>query len=180
MTYDPAAHAYYDDQGARVPSVTQILQSAGLCGDPRYYRAGSADRGSRVHLALEEIVKFGETILDDDEIRPYVDSFREWFAKLSPRPLQSEVKVEGRDPIHYGGTVDLVGEGMLVDYKTGSPAPWHRVQLCAYGLALGHSTLGALYLKRGKPAVLRIVSKLEMEDGRAAWRKAASEWGGWE
>jgi hypothetical protein len=150
MTYDPAAHAYYDDQGARVPSVTQILQSAGLCGDPRYYRAGSADRGSRVHLALEEIVKFGE------------------------------VKVEGRDPIHYGGTVDLVGEGMLVDYKTGSPAPWHRVQLCAYGLALGHSTLGALYLKRGKPAVLRIVSKLEMEDGRAAWRKAASEWGGWE
>jgi hypothetical protein len=179
MTYDPALHRYYDDEGRRIPGVSDILKAGGLQGDPRYYREGARERGNRVHMALEEIVKYGETLLDDDEIRPYVDSFREWFAKLSPRPLQSEVKVEGFDPIHYGGTVDLVGEGMLVDYKTGSPAPWHRVQLCAYGLALGLETLGALYLKPGKPAVLRIVSRLEMEDGRAAWRKAASEWGGW-
>jgi hypothetical protein len=178
VTFDPVAHAYFDDQGARLPSVSQIIQAAGLSGDPRFYRQGAAERGARVHLALEEIVKHGETLLDDDEIRPYVDSFRDWLAKLFPRPLQAEVKVQGRDPIPYGGTVDLVGEGMLVDYKTGAPAPWHRVQLCAYGLALGIETLGALYLKPGKPAVLRIVSKLEMEDGKAAWRKAASEWGG--
>jgi len=176
MTYDPETHTYFDASGARLPSVTQILQAAGLCGDPRFYRAGSADRGSRVHLALEEIVKYGDTILDDEEIRPYVDSFREWLAKLSPRPIQAEVKVEGSDPIPYAGTVDLLPEGMLIDYKTGSPASWHRVQLCAYGLALGLETLGALYLKPGKPAVLRIVSKAEMEEGRDKWREACARW----
>lgn len=177
MLYDPETHTYYRKWMQAVPSVTQILQAAGLCGDPRFYRAGAADRGSRVHAILEEMDLYGDSLLEiDDEVRPYVDSYLAWRDKMPEIKMEVEKRIDGSWPIEYAGRADRIRGPMVIDIKAGAPAPWHRVQLFAYALALGLELAGALYLRPGRPATLRVVSRAEMEEAREKWAGACAKW----
>jgi hypothetical protein len=183
MTYDPETHTYYDASGARVPSGTQILSAAGHCGDPRFYRAGAAERGSRVHLITEELDRYGETLMEiDDEVGPYVAAFQAWAKDHNPAAV--EVLCSGSYPIPYAGRIDRLYkidglDGLtVVDIKTGAPAPWHRVQLYAYALALGEPNSAALYLSPGKPARLVVTSLQQAEEAGVKWAEACERWPG--
>lgn len=180
MTYRPEDHTYWDGE-TRVPSVTQILSAAGLCGNSAFYRAGAADRGSRVHAITEELDRYGEALMEiDAEAAPYVASFQEWARGRVP--LDIEVMIEGDWPMPYAGRVDRLYKldgldgRVVVDIKTGNPAPWHRIQLQAYALALEEPNAAALYIRPDKPARLVVMSQAQSQEAIQAWAEACKAW----
>ncbi|MSR15332.1 MAG: hypothetical protein EXR86_12370 [Gammaproteobacteria bacterium] len=131
LTFDPQAHVYRVD-GEVVPSVTQILEHAGMisafCKDPL-----AAERGSRVH---EACALLAQNQLDlatlDERIMGYVLSYAAFLGAASNWTL---IRVEQRvfEPLHqYAGTYDALFHGWLIDLKSGGPAKWHALQLAAY------------------------------------------------
>jgi hypothetical protein len=97
--------------------------------------ARAADRGTKVHKICEGIIQgFGELDVDD-ETRPYVESFKQWWEKG-----QEVIAIEERfwdDELHITGQLDLIiktSEGLaIVDLKTSSkPSPTWEAQGSAY------------------------------------------------
>lgn len=123
--FDPAEHAYYLD-GARLPSVTQILHEAGIGTDysmvPPQILEHKRQVGVAVHAACR-LVDEGE--LDEstvaDEIAPYVGSYQQFLADTGFRaigtelPLYDEVRGYAGTPDVWG---DLNGRFALLDRKT--------------------------------------------------------------
>lgn len=110
-------HVYRVD-GIIKPGANQILKAVAPPKDwgqvPEYYR----DRGLAVHAAIDLYLKgqLDEESLDPACI-PYFNQFRAWLHKneaaglvMSERPLYSE-------PYDFCGTVDLIINGTIFDYK---------------------------------------------------------------
>ncbi len=128
LTFDPASHTYTKD-GRVLPSVTQILQAAGII-DTSWFTEQAAWRGSVVHKCcyLDD-----EGILDEasvaEEAKGYLDAWRLFKAQVpmnfvaSEQPLCSGL---------YAGTPDRDAEWAVVDIKTGAILPWVGLQLAAY------------------------------------------------
>jgi hypothetical protein len=148
--FDEEEHVYRVD-GRIVPSVTQIIELAGI-GQSSATASGfeiseavmeaAAERGTIVHRAIE-LDSRGE--LDDDsldeETASYVSAWREFVADTGFVAVASELRFYER-PNRYAGTIDLVGyigdEPTVIDIKTGSVGlkPWHQLQLAAYARPL--------------------------------------------
>lgn len=140
MIFNPDLHEYRDN-GAVIPSVTQILTRAGIIDD-RWYTRESCERGSAVHDFCAQYAigirydKLGRA-LDSLE---YVNAFSSWIEDHSAYALHTECLVEGNIVGNrYAGTFDLLllmnGKRVLIDIKTGTRAKWHPTQLAAYSLA---------------------------------------------
>lgn len=136
LTMD-AAHVYRF-AGAELISVTQAIRDAGLMGDTSFFTDESRDRGTYVHQACEWLDR-GDLDTDalDPALRPYVAAY-EWF-RHDYEPEWAVIEGQRADmALHYAGTVDRVGvlKGrkyqVVLDIKSGVPAPWHRIQLSAY------------------------------------------------
>lgn len=141
MTFDPARHEYREDDGTPIPSVTQILKTAGVIDD-RWYTAEARDKGSAAHKLCERYAngerydKHGRPMCD----LPYVNAFARWVMDYSPWAIATECRVYHRlNGKPYAGTFDLLaeieGRRELIDIKTGAKAKWHAVQLAAYAMA---------------------------------------------
>lgn len=142
LVFEALGHRYFLG-GKQIPSVTGIMRP--LSG--AYYRtvnddilANAANRGTAVHEAAENYIKFG--IVDiDDECKGYFLGFKDWFVQRKPEPIATELKFYHKI-LRYGGTADLLcnldGGLSLVDYKTTSEISRMlvRVQLEAYRQAL--------------------------------------------
>ncbi len=129
--------------GVEIPSVTRLMEPLSR---HEYERVSewtlrkAAERGTAVHNAIENYIKFG---LDDTdpEYKGYMDSFHEWWAMSDPEVIGSEMRVYHKT-LRYAGTIDLVakidGKVTLIDYKTTSRLMDKnlRVQLEAYAQAL--------------------------------------------
>lgn len=125
IEFDETSHVYRVD-GIVYPSVTQILESAGL---PELSRVPAdilewkRDLGSKVHRAIE--------FLDDDDLnfdtllpewRPYIESYQKFKRESGFEPLAAEEPVF--HPVYkYPGKPDRIGilngKISLIDYKTG-------------------------------------------------------------
>lgn len=129
LAFDPSTHTYTLN-GVRVPSVTQVLKSAGyirLDGVPAAVLEEARDRGQRVHQALHFM--FEDDLDDasiDDEVRLYLLSARQYLERHVRQVLRAEMRVwSGR---HYcAGTLDILGvdrdgQPFIGDFKTGDPA----------------------------------------------------------
>ena len=142
LKFEDSLHQYSVD-GIVIPSVTQIMKPL---SQNEYEGIGektleaAAQKGSAVHGAIENWIKFG--IMDiEPEFQGYIDGFLNWWDSYKPEVIGSEIKTYHKI-MWYGGTVDLLcridKDICLIDYKT----TFHllqkncAVQLEAYSQAL--------------------------------------------
>ena len=129
--------------GSDIPSVTNIMTplSSFEYGEiDEKTMTAAAERGTAVHNAIENWIKFGFDDLDE-EYHGYLDGFIDWWEKVKPDPVGSEIRIYHK-LMRYGGTIDLLamieGKLNLIDFKTTSRLIEKncRVQLEAYAMAL--------------------------------------------
>ena len=126
LMFDEDKHIYkrlFGDVELILPSVTQILRfvSRELYGDiPDHILNVAADRGTRVHEAIEMSAKFGWVEADTDTL-PYMLAYQEWEKEYGFKTLASEYRVYHRTRL-YAGTADRLfvdGDDLcLMDVKT--------------------------------------------------------------
>ena len=126
LKFDSDKHLYTLDmegQTLQLPSVTQILRfvSRELYGEvPAHILENAADRGTRVHEAIEMMAKFGWMEADTD-IMPYMLAYQEWKKEHNFKIVASEYRLYHRTRL-YAGTADVLfmdGDDLcLMDIKT--------------------------------------------------------------
>lgn len=142
LEFDEERHIY-SYNGIKVPSVTQIMKplSSDAYGSiPKATLDKAAERGTRVHNAIEIFTNYGFEDASDDAI-PFFEAFKDWYNLRKPEVLATELKLFHSSYI-YAGACDLLceidGVPTLVDYKTTSTVQDKLcgVQLEAYSRAL--------------------------------------------
>ena len=122
LAFEDSTHTYRLD-GIEIPSVSAImgpLSAAKYRGISESTLDRAADRGTAVHNAIENYIKFE---IDDvpPEHRGYFDAYLDWWNETKPEVVGSEVRVYHKI-MRYGGTVDMLvyigGKLTLVDIKT--------------------------------------------------------------
>jgi hypothetical protein len=144
LTFEPATHTYALD-GARVPSVTGIIGAIVVSGQPimdkRFFTADARDRGIYVHECVETINSHGSIDWEgvDERFRPYVLAYEAWKTTSGFEPVAVECRMASRSH-WFAGTMDALGliggKTTLIDVKSGSPAPYHAIQLGGYAVLL--------------------------------------------
>lgn len=185
LTYDPQFHEYAID-GKLVPGVTEVIRAAGLV--PSFGVDDAArDRGKRVAEYIAAIC-YSETDCGDpeDEVAPYAARWLDFKRDSRIVVVNVESPVCHNGEHRYAGRIDAIvqwprQEGGLaparvLEIKTGSPAPWHRLQLEAYNWAYGTSPGSGrlLYLQPGRyfigPKSTPMESMEDLETFKAALR----------
>lgn len=115
----------YTYEGVIVPSVTQVLKSAGLYPDfsviPPNVLEWKRNLGTQVHAAteLDDMDNLGDY---DQQISGYIDSWRKFKTDTGFKPVNIEQRVFHKQ-YRYAGTLDRTGvldsKDVLVDIKTG-------------------------------------------------------------
>lgn len=142
-TFDPAEHVYRLD-GRRVPSVTQVIQRAGMSTDyrdvPPQHLINAARIGRAVHAEAARLTEAGSRLfwrsaaLAYDHEHPRVEAavrgWASWMHAMNPEILATERKMVSA-ALWLAGTLDLAcviqGVRWLIDYKCTSardPVSW--------------------------------------------------------
>lgn len=135
LTFDKVNHIYtLMPSGRIIPGTTEIIESVfpfngrGLAVDR------AADFGTAVHLAISLEI---EGVLNwkslDDAIIPYIKQWSMAMEKLKIQ-LRRCIPEEMLWSKKYltAGTIDLIDEEYIDDWKTGHPSDTHRVQVANY------------------------------------------------
>ncbi len=155
-TKDADRNLWISPAGVELISVTMALKEVGLMSY-RGHTTKYMDRGTEVHNQIEALIRGDEAVAVPDDAVGYVESFVKFLEHTSPEIVASEERY-WIDELGLCGQVDLIavigGEECIVDYKTGSPAPWHALQTAGYGILRNGEEPGArirpryaLYLK---------------------------------
>jgi len=134
LEFNEERHEYKLD-GVILPSVTQVIKSAGLVDDT-FYDEYSCRRGTAVHLAT---ALYDEGTLDEstvaDEIKGYLAGWVK-FLKESKFKVREAEQLLSHPVRGYAGTRDRRGflndKWTILDIKTGALNPAVGVQLAAY------------------------------------------------
>jgi hypothetical protein len=142
LEFSPETHTYVVD-GMMVPSVTQLLDDAGLTPDytavPYRVREHARQRGLHVDSACD--------LLDQDDLDwssvhpecvPYVEAWSRFCADEGYEPVAGQIPVY--HPLGYAGTADslgrLNGQWVVVERKaTARMSPLYGLQLAGYSQA---------------------------------------------
>jgi hypothetical protein len=127
----------------------------------------AGEKGSKVHKAIEDLLKGRELEMDDkywndtlktaEELTPEewhcIMTFKEWYEDFKPDQVLA-TEISAINTRHgYGGTIDFVcikGTTVyVIDFKT-SANIWksHELQLASYGKLLGYTELHKQYPKK--------------------------------
>lgn len=142
IEFDEASHTYKLN-GVKIPCVSDImepLKNAHYSGISEVTLKKAAERGTILHNAIENWIKFG---IEDvpQEYEGYFKCFLGFMKEKNPKILGSEVRMYHK-LLKYSGTADLIadinGEITLIDYKSTSVISDMNcsVQLEAYAQAL--------------------------------------------
>lgn len=142
VRFEPRDHSYFVDE-RRVPSVTQILDAAGLCPDysriPPAVLAHARERGAHVDLCCD-LHDAGDLDWDSvhPEALPYVRAWQRFRDRERFVPVHSQGVVYHPE-LDYAGSFDgfgLIGNaGTLVDRKcTSKLSDTYALQLALYGM----------------------------------------------
>ena len=141
LTFRDEDHTYHLN-GVTIPSVTTVMKplSMTVYGSINENALAAAERGSLVHEAIENFIKFG--VKDCyPEYQNYFDAFLDWYKQYRVEVLASEVPLYHK-LYQYAGTADLLckikNELWLIDLKTTAVnnKMLTSVQLAAYNAAL--------------------------------------------
>ena len=171
LTFDPATHSYRTDC-EEVPGVTQVLSAVGLIDFS--WQSDKLVRGRMAHQAIELDIA-GE--LDEDAARevgvmPFVEAAREVRRVLG---IESPAAVERalyHSILQYAGTIDLVANDVVLDWKTGEAQPWVRFQLAAYAALAEANGLIPVHA----PVARRICAELHEDGGYRLFVLDAATW----
>ena len=175
-----------------VPSVTEIIgvmdKGQGLLNwliseavkeatDPNYKRRDYAAEGSAIHKHIENYLNGEEPT---EEGLPYVEAIKKAFETLGVKNARSEVTFACKHYFPFGGTVDIVGDGIICDIKTKSLASKsnhksdeYAMQLYAYSVGLGMvgCRLANIFLCRENPGEWGVYeyTKEEIDRAKRMW-----------
>jgi hypothetical protein len=146
--YDPLNHQYFHD-GQEWPGVTSVLVNAEHI-TKTWYTPDAAERGRRVH-ACAMAIDIEHDISPPSDIAGEVEAYLRFLHDVKPEYESIE---EGwfHSVLRYGGRPDrtcyrLRGFPAVLELKTGSPAPWHRLQLAGYQFLRPSGARWVVYLK---------------------------------
>jgi len=160
LRFEEHGHRYTVD-GRVVPSVTQVLEAAGLIdltGIPTHILRRAGERGTRVHQAAALLLRGElEWASVDEAIGGYVRALDSYLRNSNFKPVKESVET----PLYcaqydFCGTPDVLGtyplrgrHGVFVilDWKSGM-MPAVQYQLAAYAHALGVRHRAAVKLNR--------------------------------
>ena len=160
MIHFEAQNHRYTVDGVRWPSVTELIEYAGLvsvfCKKPFY-----AERGRFAHKAIELDIRGSlDEATVDPQVRPYLDGWRSFCRAADVEVVYHNLIVS--DPVlRYAGTLDVAVRMnhrsliWVIDVKAGAKAKWHPIQAWMYANALAREIKqpcwwGNLYLKDGR------------------------------
>lgn len=128
---------HYEFDGKRYFSVSTVCEV--ITGKCDFYAPSDAERGTDLHLIFALAVGHHAGLCDAPDVPTEYDGYYiailKWIGLVNPQPSSIERRM--RHTVYpYAGTPDFIGTigehfGVL-DLKTGDPAKWHRVQICAY------------------------------------------------
>ena len=176
IEFDAATHTYTVN-GEEWPSVTTIIQDAGLC-NMIGWNAASATKGTHVHEAcrLWDAGELDEDVLDE-RLRPYLAGWKKFCEETGWITEEAEVVV-GHEERRYAGTLDRIGlypcDKFLVDIKTGAKQKWHGLQLAAYAKAHGQGY--PVMAVRLTPAGNYIIDEYDVDECWPTFEAAARLW----
>lgn len=118
IRFDEGMHAYFDDKGFILPSVTQILGAVygtGLEDAPAFFVERAAQKGTKIHKEIDTYLKtgkHGET--------PEFEVWHKWFTTGTPVTDYKNEQIVYAETAHgaFAGTVDFFANGFLYDWKT--------------------------------------------------------------
>lgn len=165
----------YRVHGQRVPSVTEVLELAGvrtLPDVPSSLLEHKRMIGAEVHdwCQMMDEGMCGVDEIDDPEVENYVRAYTRFLTDLGPTLVGAEQTVIN-DTYRYAGTLDRrfrfgAGAGevaALVDLKCGQPAPWTGLQLAGYEMCIPEPHRRyALWLRNDR--TYRLIKYEEMTD----------------
>ena len=135
LQFVPVDHVYALD-GATLIGVTRLLDMAGLIQEKAHWTPDYCVRGQLVHTAIQYDAQ-GE--LDEATIDPRIEGrVRGWRRfRRDARILARDCELAMADAIlGIAGTADMIAATafglVLIDFKSGAPAPWHAAQLVGY------------------------------------------------
>ena len=165
LTFEEERHVYKLN-GIEIPSVTTIMKplSATLyAGVDDDVLRRAANRGTAVHNAIENYLKFG--IQDIDAVyEGYFEAFLKWYKEYDVKPLATESRVYHKT-IRYAGTADMPaivdGKAICIDYKTSASVNKMLTGIQLEGYAKAYESHGVCF--DGK-AILHL-----KPNGRYSW-----------
>jgi hypothetical protein len=157
LTFEPIKHTYKLGDITLI-SVTQLLTATGVAPDFSFISPYYADRGRRLHEAIEMYVKADLQDFIEEDIQPYFDSYLEFRNEIEESGYESleqeKIGYYKKDniPLFAGSADDICminGELALIDYKTSSQIRKnHYYQLGAYMNIFGIDNAYILQLKK--------------------------------
>ena len=149
LAFDVAKHEYRlhapdtpASWGRVLPSVTQVIQAAGLVDGEEWFTEESRIRGRYVHKAVlyDETVGLDESSIDP-ALRGYIDAYRKFKRDVTLGPCDL-IETPLADPVlGFAGTPDQVrtvdGRTALLDLKSGFRSAAHSLQTAAYVHLIG-------------------------------------------
>lgn len=196
LAFEPEDHTYrlHDATtpaawGRLVPSVTQVIERAGLIGDTTWFTEESRQRGRIVHRAIMYDEREGlDPSSIDDRLVGYLDAYRAFKQAVDLGPCRL-LETPLADPIRFvAGTVDQVrllrGYLAVLDIKSGTQSAWWALQVAAYEslvrLALGCGPLKRYAVQLQKDGRFKLIEYQDRNDLRifysalaiVQWREA--------
>ncbi len=143
LVFDHQTHAYALD-GKQLPGVSRLISEAGL-SDMNWVTEAALLRGEYIHRTIELYLKndlVEETL--DPTLLARLNAFRDFERQTGYRVDRTEdgkpqCEIRLHHPIYgYAGTFDQLGThdgaALLLELKSGAPAPWHRIQTALYAM----------------------------------------------
>lgn len=178
VTFEEVEHRY-SVNGLVMPSVTQVLCGVNLI-DTRWFDELSAWRGSVVHriCELDDQNDLDESDVDE-RVQGYLDAWRAFKANLNFIPELIEHRVY-HPTLGYAGTLDRTGtinDGtkVIIDIKSGSPAPATGLQLIGYALCLDEPRAYQRYavqLSNNGKYHMKMFPQTDFHSDRLTWESA--------
>lgn len=138
-------------------------------------KQAAGDKGSKVHLAIVDLIDGKEVKMDSKYINPSTGfeeeltveeyeclmGFSNWFKEVKPEVIAREIVVIDKDN-YFAGTVDLIceinKEYWIIDNKTGQYIwPEHELQVSAYK----HAYPGVPIIKAHAGKSIRSLKKID-------------------
>lgn len=174
LSIDRTQPRHYGQAEKRYYGVTQVCEALAAV-DGRFFPAGSAERGTDVHLIFALSVAAYAGLSQPPVVLPdyhgYHESMLHWIERVKPEPMWIEHPSLSLTAWSFAGTPDLlawVQEGRqrllaMIEVKSGQKARWHAVQVQAYAHLADYrraTGLRLLYLNPdGGPPITEVVRR---------------------
>lgn len=145
----------YAKDGQRYFSVSQVC--AVITGEQGHGSDADLQRGTDLHmifaLAVASFAGRCAPPVVPMEYQGYYQSMCRWIDRWKPAPILIErPSISSVKGMPFAGTPDLLAllpawhRAVLIDLKSGQPAPWHRVQVQAYHKLIDYKQASKLCL----------------------------------